>query len=100
MIERIAILSDSSIIEKKSLPADLFDSYDASCPPNENRVSDLEKMERDMVVEALERNKWIQQQAAKEIGLTLRQMGYRVKKFNLEAMIREGRKRRNGVSMK
>ena len=100
LIERIAILSDSSIIEKKSLPADLFDSYDASCPPNENRVSDLEKMERDMVVEALERNKWIQQQAAKEIGLTLRQMGYRVKKFNLEAMIREGRKRRNGVSMK
>jgi Nif-specific regulatory protein len=97
LVERIAILSDNPIIEKRSLPADLYDQFDSSHLMGENRVSDLEKMERDMVVEALERNKWIQQQAAKEIGLTLRQMGYRVKKFNLDGMIREGRKRRAGA---
>jgi Nif-specific regulatory protein len=55
-------------------------------------------MERDMVLDALERNNWVQQQAAREIGLTLRQMGYRVKKFNLDGAIREGRKRRAGAA--
>jgi Nif-specific regulatory protein len=94
LIERIAILSDSPVIEKKSLPGDLFDQLEPAYSVGENRVSDLEKIEREMVLDALERNNWIQQQAAKEIGLTLRQMGYRVKKFHLDGMIREGRKRR------
>jgi Nif-specific regulatory protein len=35
-------------------------------------------------VAALERNNWIQSRAARELGITLRQMGYRVKKFGLE----------------
>jgi len=97
LIERIAILSESEVIEKKSLPVDLFEQQDYISPSGENRVSDLEKMERDMVLDALERNNWIQQQAAKEIGLTLRQMGYRVKKFDLEGMIREGKRRKTGA---
>ena len=46
------------------------------------------------VLEALERNGWVQQKAAREIGLTLRQMGYRVKKFGLEETIRSARKRK------
>lgn len=96
LIERVAILADGPVIEKKSLPPDLFDHLDASYSSGgENRVSDLEKMERDMVLDALERNNWVQQQAAREIGLTLRQMGYRVKKFNLDGMIRERRKRKS-----
>ena len=99
LIERIAILSESEIIEKKSLPVDLFEQQEFISPSGENRVSDLEKMERDMVLDALERNNWIQQQAAKEIGLTLRQMGYRVKKFNLESMIREGRRRKTANAL-
>jgi Nif-specific regulatory protein len=97
LIERVAILADSPVIEKKSLPGDLFDQLDTSYVTGENRVSNLEKMERDMVLDALERNNWVQQQAAREIGLTLRQMGYRVKKFNLDGMIREGRRRKAGA---
>jgi Nif-specific regulatory protein len=41
------------------------------------------------VIDALERNAWVQQRAARDIGLTMRQMGYRVKKFGLDAMIRQ-----------
>ena len=52
-------------------------------------------MEREAVLEALARNNWVQQRAAREIGLTLRQMGYRVKKFKLDKIIREN-KQRNG----
>jgi Nif-specific regulatory protein len=37
---------------------------------------------------ALERNNWIQSRAAKDLGLTLRQVGYRVRKYGLEAFIK------------
>ena len=56
-------------------------------------ASQLEMMERETVLEALARNDWIQQRAAREIGLTLRQMGYRVKKYKLDAIIRENKQR-------
>jgi Nif-specific regulatory protein len=48
-------------------------------------------MERKEVVAALQRNNWVQSQAAKELGLTLRQIGYRIKKFGLEAMVEKRR---------
>jgi Nif-specific regulatory protein len=50
-------------------------------------------MERETLLKSLARNNWVQQRAAREIGLTLRQMGYRVKKFKLEKIIRENKQR-------
>jgi Nif-specific regulatory protein len=50
-------------------------------------------MERETVLEALARNGWVQQKAAREIGLTLRQMGYRVKKYKLDAIVKENKQR-------
>ncbi len=50
-------------------------------------------MEKKEVVAALQRNDFIQSRTARELGLTLRQMGYRVKKFGLEAMIERNRSR-------
>ena len=52
------------------------------------RLKDMEKRE---ILAALERNRWIQSQAAMDLGLTLRQIGYRVKQFGLERFIKEQR---------
>ena len=95
LVERVAIMADSSQIDTKMLPEYLFNrksgsSYDA---PLEPATSRLEMMERETVLEALARNGWVQQKAAREIGLTLRQMGYRVKKFKLARIIRENKQR-------
>jgi Nif-specific regulatory protein len=43
----------------------------------------LEELERAEIEAALIRNGWMQTRAARELGLTLRQIGYRIKKFNL-----------------
>ncbi len=94
LVERVAILADNPCIQKQDLPLDLLKNKNEHGTASDARVSDLEKMEREMVLEALERNGWVQQEAAREIGLTLRQMGYRVKKFNLYPIIREGRRNR------
>jgi Nif-specific regulatory protein len=57
----------------------------------------LEKRE---VVAALERNHWIQSQAALDLGLTLRQIGYRVKQFGLDRLIKEQRGQGPGGKLK
>ncbi|MDR3569518.1 MAG: sigma 54-interacting transcriptional regulator [Syntrophobacteraceae bacterium] len=54
--------------------------------------SRLDKIEIKEVSAALERNKWIRRKAADELGLTFRQMNYRVKKFGLDALIKENRR--------
>jgi Nif-specific regulatory protein len=82
------------------LPAYLFNrtgTIDLETPKN-GSGSLLEAMERETVLEALARNDWVQQKAAREIGLTLRQMGYRVKKFNLSNIIRENKKNRPSLT--
>jgi len=53
--------------------------------------SRLDEMERKEVSAALERNSWIRRKAANDLGLTWRQMNYRVKKFGLDALIKENR---------
>ena len=53
----------------------------------------LKEVERNEVMAALERSGWLQYKAADALGLSARQMGYRVKKYGLESMIAEGRAR-------
>ncbi len=71
-------------------------------PPLEgpDSLSRLEEMEKKEVVAALERNRWIQSQAARELGLTLRQMGYRIKKFGLDDLLDKRRRRSAGMREK
>ena len=44
-------------------------------------------MERKEVLAALEQNGWNQTRTAKEHGVTLRQIGYRIRKFGFEKMV-------------
>jgi Nif-specific regulatory protein len=53
----------------------------------------LKDMERNEVVSALRRVGWIQYRAAEELGITARQMGYKIKKFGLENMVASERAR-------
>ena len=59
--------------------------------------SRLKKIEKREILRALERNHWIQSQAARELGLTLRQIGYRLKQFGLDEMVKEHRRQLSGV---
>ena len=57
------------------------------------RKRSLKEMERDEVVNALRENDWIKRRAGIALGLTERQIGYRIKKFNLEDEVAAGRMR-------
>ncbi|WP_320172093.1 nif-specific transcriptional activator NifA [Maridesulfovibrio sp.] len=104
LIERLVIMSDSEYITLEFLKAHLAPGQNghAGSPGVEStstsrdeppHCTSLKEVERNEVVAALERSGWIQYKAAETLGLSARQMGYRVKRYGLESMIAEGRAR-------
>ncbi len=92
LVERLVILAEDERIDASLIRPFLSPSLAAdqpSQPQQEEADGDrsLESMEKRVVVEALERSGGVQHRAAKDLGLTPRQMGYRVKKFNLDGLI-------------
>jgi len=97
LIERLVIMADGTTVGLHDLPAVMLaepERKERGTPgaplfglpgqvETEGRRS-LEDMEREEVINALSRHAWIQTRAARELGLTRRQLGYRIKKYNLE----------------
>ncbi len=96
LIERLVIMAESSRIEAGFL-LPLLASTGAAAGGGggvlDSSQHSLKDMERNEVVNALKRAGWVQYKAAEDLGLTPRQMGYRVKKFGLENMVASERAR-------
>ncbi|EPR43907.1 transcriptional regulator, NifA subfamily, Fis Family [Desulfovibrio sp. X2] len=94
LVERLSIMVEGEQIDVEDIPSQFFIGARPPASPEEHAsLVDIEKRE---VLSALERHRWIQSRAAKELGITLRQMGYRIKKFSLEALVQERRSRIRG----
>lgn len=98
LMERLVILSAGDLLRSEDLPDYFFAPKQvaalpplsqapapvASQPPAApQRRKSLEDIEREQVVEALLRHGWVQARAARELGLTQRQIGYKIQKFKL-----------------
>lgn len=98
LIERLVILADNMVIRNVDLQEQM--GRLPTSPQSPGRVPDpavaqsavaarplaggsLRDMERQEIEAALRRNGWVQARAARELGLTQRQIGYRIKKFHL-----------------
>ena len=98
MMERMVILAEGDRLSLEDLPPGLA-VLPAGPPPapalamvevntpgsSAERMArkSLRDLEREEIEAALRRNGWVQVRAARELGLTERQMGYRIKKFGL-----------------
>ncbi|MFZ5765173.1 MAG: nif-specific transcriptional activator NifA [Thermodesulfobacteriota bacterium] len=96
LMERLVILNDSGWLQIADLPDHLFAPGGgirkeevrpapvgaATAPRSVGRA--LKDMERAEIEAALKRHGWVQARAARELGLTQRQIGYRMKKLGLE----------------
>lgn len=95
MIERMVILADGDRLTLADLSPNLLSQDNPLSetvvqqmvkPPQEARSQErksLQDIERDEVEAALRRHGWVQVRAARELGLTQRQIGYRIKKYGL-----------------
>jgi len=83
-MERAVLLCQTDTIRAQDLPPSLQTSE------NTNRTYDhwsmpqaVANLEREMIVEALKNNAWHQGKAAQAVGVTERQMGYKLRKYGI-----------------
>ncbi len=94
LVERLAILCEEKEIGLTDLPDHILGRKVKAVQADERESGSpkLEELEKVEVLEALRRNGWVQTGAANELGLTLRQLGYRIKKFGLEEEVFRGKR--------
>ncbi|HIJ91624.1 MAG: nif-specific transcriptional activator NifA [Desulfobulbaceae bacterium] len=105
LIERLVIMADRETIVSRELPSYITaepETAGTAAPfcritsptterpdsngeavPGKALHKSLKDMEKEEVVAALQRHGWVQARAARELGLTQRQMGYRIKKHGI-----------------
>ena len=94
LIERLVIIFGEAMIKSSDLSPYLSHEGKPEITKDRPSLGSLRDRERQDVLDALERNNWMQSRAAQELGITMRQMGYRVKKFGLGDVL----KRRKSTS--
>jgi Nif-specific regulatory protein len=85
-MQRLVVLSDGDVIEPSDLPMHLI-VHDL---PQDRRAGmsledEVEALERRRILASLRRNGFVQAKAARELGVTARQLRYKVRKYDLEA---------------
>ncbi|MFW2368200.1 MAG: nif-specific transcriptional activator NifA [Desulforhopalus sp.] len=94
LVERMVILAEGDRLTLADLPPNIFgqeqvepdrrdcreNNRSAGPPFSQKSLQDIERTE---IESSLRRNGWVQVRAARELGLTERQIGYRIKKYGL-----------------
>jgi len=98
LVERLVIMTDNKAVKIKDLPSYMLIETEEETSVTPGPVSEqktlnmpsgrsrsLKDLERDEIEAALKRHGWVQARAARELGLTQRQIGYKIKKLGLQA---------------
>jgi Nif-specific regulatory protein len=83
-MERLVIMSTSDVITSSDLPDSLSVRRFKGLNKSESLISNIEEIERTNIRDALEKTGWVQAKAAKLLGITARQIGYKIKKYRIE----------------
>ncbi len=87
IIERLVVMSSDNIIKPSDLPLTMRVSSFNSTMLNTKKgaaQSTLEELEKATIIDALNKSGWIQSKAARLIGITQRQMGYKMRKYKID----------------
>ena len=81
-IERAILMEDDAEIRSESISLPKIDPLSpAKTKPKSLRLSEDE--EKELISRALEKNLWIQKDAARQLGITPRALNYRIKKLGI-----------------
>ncbi len=97
LVERLVIMADNDLVRLADLPVFMTAEPERPVRPVPAQIGaapasgdgghgarHLQDLERAEVEAALRRHGWVQSRAARELGITRRQMGYRIKKYDLK----------------
>jgi DNA-binding NtrC family response regulator len=87
VIERAVLMAQEDVLEEDDLLletrlAEVSSMVRGVAP--QNSVSKLKDLEKNTIIEALEKTHWIQQEAANLLGVSKRVMHYKIKKFGIK----------------
>jgi Nif-specific regulatory protein len=82
-IERAVLLCDSDVIRSEHLPPSLQMVRKTEYASRRTMVEIIENMEKELIVDALKKSGGRQRKAAKDLGITERILGYKIKKYNI-----------------
>ena len=101
-VERLVVMSESHLVTLKSIPGSLkpyFENMRGVLSLHNvhqaNQINDqglparLDAIERDRLKDALDQSGWVKTKAARSLGLTPRQIGYKMHKYGLKPRVRE-----------
>ena len=88
-IERAVLIADGEILSSKSLPPHISKQVDdkpsAAAPTTTQNLNETVKsVERQLILDALERSDGVQRKAAKVLGITERVLWYKVRKYEIK----------------
>lgn len=89
-LERLVIMAESDVIEDGDLPYNILqkDSGDTAVSPliadAFNLPDEVQNLERARILKALRENGMVQSKTAKALGITQRQLGYRIRKYHID----------------
>jgi Nif-specific regulatory protein len=82
-MERLVVMSGSDTIKPADLPISLKLPPPEEILHRESLQAGIEDIEKSSILDALEKAGWVQAKAARLIGLTPRQIGYKMKKYGM-----------------
>lgn len=83
-VERLVVMSASEKITASDLPVSLSIRHVKSTGKSASLTANVEEIEKANIIDALEKTGWIQAKAARHLGISSRQIGYKIKKYGIE----------------
>ncbi len=86
-IERLVVMAKGETIGKSDLPAairELSVKTKYALQSRDNLPLTVEVIEKDRIIDALNRTGWVQARAARMLGITPRQIGYKIARYNIK----------------
>ncbi len=84
VIERAVLLANNDVILGIHLPPSLQSAESTGTAPSTSLEETMDRVERELILDALKSSKGNYSKAAKTLGITERIMGLRIKKYNLD----------------
>ncbi len=81
LVERIVLLSEREEVSEEEVSLYLKEQKD---PEKKGLVKEISELEKERIIEALKACNFNQTKAARLLGLTRRQLGYRIKKYGIK----------------
>ncbi|MCX8110848.1 MAG: sigma 54-interacting transcriptional regulator [Syntrophorhabdaceae bacterium] len=84
-IERLVVLNDKGVINEEEIPSYIKEHKTMKVHDhNDSLIAEKERLEKERIIEALKKCNFNQSKAARLLGITQRQIGYKIQKYGIK----------------